>query len=124
MIRADLLSGGEISYLGAFATTEAAPMVGYAVLGREPGTGVLMALLVRPEFRRRGIGSQLLAAVGDCAVYLGYKRLRLRVRRSNGGAQALYAGLSFVREGTERGYYADGEDAILMTARLPLGGRG
>lgn len=113
--------GGEISYIGAFATTKEASLAGYAVLGRETAAALLMGLLVRPEFRRRGIGSQLLAAAGDCAVYLNYKRMRLRVRRSNAAAQALYARFSFVQDGTKTGYYADGEDAILMTAPLPFG---
>ncbi len=113
-----------ITYIGAFATSPGARMLGYAVLGREARhgakTGLLMGLTVRPEYRRRGIGSQLLAAAGDCAVYLGFKRMRLRVRRSNAAAFALYSGMSFAQEGVSRGYYSNGEDAILMSARLPF----
>ncbi|MCR5347868.1 MAG: GNAT family N-acetyltransferase [Fretibacterium sp.] len=112
-----------ISYLGAFSTGAGKKLLGYAVLGREKGEGLLMALMVRPELRRRGIGAQLLAAVGDCASYLGFVRLRLRVRRSNAPALALYRGMSFVQRSVSRRYYADGEDAIVMSARLPLENR-
>lgn len=113
-------SSAGITYLGAFATGPSQALLGYAVLGREKGEGLLMALIVRPELRRRGIGSQLLAAVGDCASYLGFDRLRLRVRRSNAPALALYKGMSFAQRSVSRKYYANGEDAILMSARLPL----
>ena len=72
VIRSDLSqdSNSELSYIGAFATNPSmeAPLLGYAVLGREKRLGVLMALLVDKHFQRRGIGSQLLLAVSDCAV--------------------------------------------------------
>ncbi|MCR4819108.1 MAG: GNAT family N-acetyltransferase [Fretibacterium sp.] len=109
-----------VTYLGAFATGPSQALLGYAVLGREKGDGLLMALIVRLEHRRRGIGSQLLMAVGDCASYLGFDRLRLRVRKSNVPAIALYEGMSFVQRSVSRKYYANGEDAIVMSARLPL----
>ncbi len=115
-------SSAGVTYLGAFATGPSQALLGYGVLGREKGDGLLMALIVRSELRRRRIGSQLLAAVGDCASYLGFDRLRLRVRRSNAPAIALYRGMGFAQRSVSREYYADGEDAIVMSARLPLGG--
>lgn len=122
VIRSDLNQGSqnEITYLGAFALTAEAPLLGYAVLGREKRDGLLMALIVDSIYRRRGIGRQLLAAVGDCAVYLNFRRLRLKVRKSNSPAIALYSQMSFVGETVRRGYYSNGEDAIIMSARLPL----
>ncbi|MBQ9564449.1 MAG: GNAT family N-acetyltransferase [Synergistaceae bacterium] len=125
VIAGDLKKDSEagISYLGAFATSPGAALLGYAVLGRDSKkAGLLMGLIVRAEYRRRGIGSQLLSAVGDCAVYLGFARLKLKVRRSNAVAQSLYRGMSFAQDGVIRGYYSNGEDAILMSARLPFRG--
>ena len=113
-------SNGEIIYIGAFATTTEAPLLGYAVLGREKRSGLLMALVVESLYRRRGIGRQLLMAVSDCALYLNLRRLRLKVRKSNSGAIALYTQMSFVGETVRRGYYSNGEDAIIMSAGLPL----
>jgi ribosomal-protein-alanine N-acetyltransferase len=42
----------------------------------------------------------------------------LEVRASNTAAQRLYAGAGFERRGKRRGYYADGEDAIVMGRSL------
>ena len=126
VIRSDLSqdSENETTYLGAFATTAEAPLLGYAVLGREKRAGLLMALVVDSIYRRKGIGRQLLMAIGDCAVYMNFRRLRLKVRKSNSGAIALYTQMSFVGETVRRGYYSNGEDAIIMSAGLPLRFRG
>lgn len=122
VIRADLGqdSQNETTYIGAFATTAEAPLLGYAVLGREKRAGILMWLLVDEKYHRQGIGTQLVLAVGDCAMYLNMKILRLRVRKSNDAAIGLYSSLSFRRERIREGYYSNGEDAIVMSAVLPL----
>ena len=122
VIRADLREGtaNEATYIGAFATTAEAPLLGYAVLGREGRAGLLAWLFVDRDYRRRGIGSQLLLAVSDCAVYMNFRVLRLRVRRSNAGAIALYTSVSFRAERVRQGYYSNGDDALVMSAVLPL----
>lgn len=122
VIRSDLEqnSNTETTYIGAFATTAEAPLLGYAVLGRENRTGLLMSLLVDRAYQRRGIGTQLLLAVSDCAMYLNFKRLQLKVRKSNTAAIALYTQMSFTGERIRRGYYSNGEDAIVMSAKVPL----
>ena len=122
VIREDLQSSSqnEMTYIGAFATTTEAPLLGYAVLGREKRVGILMLLIVDKDFQRQGVGTQLLLAVGDCAMYLHMRRLRLRVKKSNIGAIALYSKMSFISETVRRGYYSTGEDAIEMSAVLPL----
>ena len=81
-----------------------------------------MSLLVSRRFRRRGVASQLVMAAGDCAGYLGFKTLILRVRRTNIPAQNLYHkfNFEFPKNFVIRGYYSDGEDALVMSARLPL----
>lgn len=43
----------------------------------------------------------------------------LEVRASNAGAVSLYEKLSFTRTAVRRGYYSDGEDAIVMCKELP-----
>lgn len=122
VIKSDLSddSDNETTYIGAFATTTEASLLGYAVLGREKRTGVLMSLIVDKNFQRMGIGTQLLLAVSDCAVYLNFRRLMLHVRKSNSPAIALYTQMSFMTEKIRRGYYSNGEDAIVMSAKLPL----
>ena len=125
-------SNQELSYIGAFSNTENKELLGLAVIGRERDlkrnfqidakTGVLMSLLVARRCRRRGVASQLIMAAGDCAGYLGFKTLILRVRRSNIPAQRLYNKFNFTlpKNAVIRGYYSDGEDALVMAASLPL----
>jgi ribosomal-protein-alanine N-acetyltransferase len=71
---------------------------------------------VHPDWRRQGIGRQLLLAVVETGTALGARRLTLEVRAGNGVAQSLYRSFGFEAVGRRRAYYTDdGEDAIVMT---------
>lgn len=110
-------SGGP-SYLGAFALSAGSRLLGYAAMGHEDRFALLMGLVVRSEYRRRGIGTQLVLAVAECARSIGRTRLILRVRESNLPARSFYERLAFRRETTCVRYYSDGENAVRMG--LPL----
>jgi ribosomal-protein-alanine N-acetyltransferase len=93
-------------------------IVGYAV-GRIVGLeGELVSIAVRPELRRRGVGSALWTGLCDFFQRAGVKAVRLHVRLSNLVARAFYTKLGFEERGIERRYYADGEDAIVMRLEL------
>ena len=102
-----------LSYLGAFSRGAGSRLLGYAVMGHEAGFALLMGLMVLPKYRRRGIGTQLVLAVAECAHSMGRTRLILRV------GEALYEGLSFRRGATRARYYSDGENAVEMVLLLP-----
>lgn len=71
---------------------------------------------VHPEWRRRGVGPQLLMGVADLAREIGARRLTLEVRASNEAAQRLYERFGFEIVGRRPAYYTDnGEDALIMT---------
>jgi ribosomal-protein-alanine N-acetyltransferase len=71
---------------------------------------------VHPDWRRQGIGRQLLLNLVDLARTLGAARMTLEVRASNTPAQALYGGFGFEVVGRRHAYYTDdGEDALVMT---------
>ncbi|MYD29817.1 MAG: ribosomal-protein-alanine N-acetyltransferase, partial [Dehalococcoidia bacterium] len=53
---------------------------------------------------------------------LGAEAVTLEVRVSNGAARALYGGCGFEEVGERLRYYADGEDAVIMTLALAAGG--
>ena len=73
--------------------------------------GHLISMAVRSERRRIGIGTRLVQeATARCAG----EPLRLEVRVSNVGAQEFYFALGFNLIGRAKGYYHDGEDALLM----------
>ena len=117
----DLIAGdSSVSYIGAFAPSGDNILLGYAALGEENGNGLLMNLMVSPQYRRRGIGCQLVVASAELASDLGFLKLVLRVRLTNHAALALYRGLGFRCDATHDGFYSDGDVAGYMSAILPL----
>lgn len=71
---------------------------------------------VHPDWRRQGIGRQLLLALVDLSTEIGARRMTLEVRVSNEPAQALYHAFGFEIAGRRPHYYTDdGEDALVMT---------
>jgi ribosomal-protein-alanine N-acetyltransferase len=96
-------------------------VVGYAVAW---GTDEvhLANLAVVPEARRKGVGKQLLAAVIGYAGRAGAKSIYLEVRLSNTIARKFYAGYAFVPTYLRKGYYENGEDAVIMEKELEAGG--
>jgi len=74
---------------------------------------------VRPEFRRRGIAAQLLAAVLAEGRRNGARVAFLEVRAANVAAQLLYRSRGFQVTGRRRRYYNHPvEDALLMSLLL------
>lgn len=73
-------------------------------------------IAVHPDYRRRGIGRQLVARALLACVHKGAKSAFLEVRRGNLAAQTLYQQMGFAVVGERRRYYHDNnEDALLMT---------
>jgi len=91
-------------------------VIGYYGLWHVLDEGHITNIAVHPEYRRRGIGSQLLAHMISSAEQCGIFHLTLEVRTSNIPAQGLYAKHGFVSDGIRKRYYSDnGEDAVIMT---------
>ena len=71
---------------------------------------------VHPDWRRQGIGRQLLLNLVELSRAIGARRMTLEVRVSNEAAQALYRSFGFEAAGRRPRYYSDdGEDALVMT---------
>jgi ribosomal-protein-alanine N-acetyltransferase len=102
------------AYFLAFQHTQPVGYLGVAIL---VDAGHVMTVGVLPERRRRGIATALLA---EASLWLSTRQidaLTLEVRASNTPAQAFYARHSFAVDGVRPGYYADGEDALIMWKR-------
>lgn len=78
----------------------------------------LQIIATDPKWRRRGVGRALLTDVLGMAREEGAVVVHLEVRVSNDPAQALYEEFGFEVVGKRARYYADGEEALLMSLRL------
>jgi ribosomal-protein-alanine N-acetyltransferase len=71
---------------------------------------------VHPDWRRQGIGRQLLLNLVELSRTIGARRMTLEVRASNDAAQSLYRSYGFEEVGRRPRYYSDDdEDAIVMS---------
>ena len=76
----------------------------------------IATLATHGDFRRQGIGSELLAAALADGRKRGTRRAMLEVRESNLAAQAMYRKFGFEVTGRRASYYRDNaEAALLMT---------
>jgi ribosomal-protein-alanine N-acetyltransferase len=75
----------------------------------------IATIATHPDFRRQGIGEQLMIAALQSARVEGAMRAFLEVRSENMAAQAMYKKYGFVVAGVRPRYYKDNnEDAVLM----------
>ncbi|MBP3893236.1 MAG: tRNA (adenosine(37)-N6)-threonylcarbamoyltransferase complex transferase subunit TsaD [Atopobiaceae bacterium] len=70
--------------------------------------------------RHEGIASRLLARLAYDGQTLGATEITLEVHNGNEAARGLYESLGFEQVGMRRNYYGQGNDALIMTALLPL----
>lgn len=98
-------------------------IAGFAIAWFVRDEASILNIGVRPEHRRSGVASRLLAHILALAVRRGCTKVILEVRRSNTAATALYAKFGFALYGVRAGYYRDNhEDALLMKKCLPGNG--
>lgn len=80
----------------------------------------LNQIAILPEYRRKGYGNQLMKEMIQHAEEAMCENIMLEVRVSNQTAQAMYEAFGFLPLQVRKGYYDNGEDAIVMVK--PLGG--
>ena len=88
-------------------------MVGFVAGDPRPSQGFswIATIGVLPAYQRKGIGRALLRA---CEAQLKTPRLRLSVRASNQAAITLYEQENYRTMDIWKGYYDDGENAMVM----------
>jgi ribosomal-protein-alanine N-acetyltransferase len=90
-------------------------MVGFLIGMLElDGCGHVVAVAVRPEYRRRGLGRRMMEAIERDFINLGVNTIRLEVRTTNRIAQQLYLKLGYEIVQLLPRYYTNGEDGYLM----------
>ena len=90
---------------------------GYWVMGEECH---IVNIATHPDWRGRGLGQRMMDDMLARMVDQGVTEVTLEVRAGNVPAIALYTKFGFAEVGRRRRYYADGEDALLLT-RFGLG---
>lgn len=114
-----LIRSGLNSKLDAYFVYQGADgILGYSVLRVLSEEGEIQRIAVYPDFRRCGIGRELMDAMVSFSRRAGVREIALEVRESNGGARKLYESYGFWPEAIRRGYYHNPqEDAVIMWNR-------
>lgn len=81
--------------------------------------GHVISIAVLPEHHRKGIGYRLIQEATKAMSNYKAKECYLEVRESNLSAIQLYKKLGFEVARSIRNYYADGENALVMSLLLP-----
>jgi ribosomal-protein-alanine acetyltransferase len=94
-------------------------LAGYVFCAFAGGEIHVNKIAVDPSCRRRGIARVLMQEVFDLATRIRAEEIYLEVRPSNDPARNFYSSLGFRDVGRRPQYYADGEDALVMSLFLP-----
>ena len=94
---------------------ESGKMMGYGGMWLMHDIADITNIAVHPEYRREGIGKNILNLLIKIAKEKEMTAITLEVRESNIPAQKLYESAGFVRCGISKRYYQGREDAIIMT---------
>lgn len=117
--RYELAENRSAHFLVALAPAGDRRVTGYAGFWLVVDEAHIGTLAVQRAWRRRGLGERLLTALLREARALGALSVMLEVRPGNEAAKALYQKHGFEEVGRRKHYYQDnGEDALLLTAKL------
>jgi len=78
----------------------------------------ITAVAVHPDHRRLGLGRCVLNALLTTARTAGAELATLEVSSANGPARGLYASLGFAEVAVRRGYYRNGDDALIQLKKI------
>ena len=83
------------------------------------GEAQVLNVATHPEYRRLGLGREIMTKIIAHSVSCGAEYITLEVREGNAPAIALYHSLGFFAVGRIKGYYKDpSEDALVMKKEL------
>jgi ribosomal-protein-alanine N-acetyltransferase len=87
-------------------------VAGFGIMRYHDNDAHLMLFAVRPSYRRKGVGSALLAWLEAIAVTAGVELIWLEARSTNAEALAFYRASGYRVLDTMRRYYSGVEDAV------------
>lgn len=114
---AEALDNENAVYIGAFIENT---LCGIGSAYCVCGDAEIMNVAVCPEFRRKGVGKAIMAALEAALAAKNSEAITLEVAEDNLGAIALYESAGFCAVGTRKGFYR-GKNAIIMRSANALG---
>lgn len=113
-----LAAGYSFYFLAEEQSPKEQRVVGLCGCREVAGEGEISNVSVYPEYRRQGIGADLLQAVLAEGERRGITAFTLEVRCSNRAAIGLYESFGFEAEGCRKGFYdKPKEDGLIMWKR-------
>lgn len=110
-----------IRYAVSLVACEPENMVRGFIMGYTSGkTGAVYTLDVHPGYRRRGIGSKLLASLEEKLALLGAQAVRLEAALDRPEAVELYRKAGYQERELVRNYYGRGNHAVRMWKNLDV----
>lgn len=113
------IEGNEYAHM--FVMVENEHIIGYAGAWMVSDAATITKVTIMPPLQGRRLGKILLEDLLKRIENNGCLYITLEVRVSNLRAQNLYTSHGFKNKGIRKGYYDDGEDAIVMVKYLPGG---
>ena len=111
------IMAGQLSQPGVFGLLE---QRGGMILTRAAADEAeVLTVAVVPERRQQGLGAALVREAAAEALRRGARRVFLEVSTRNPAARGLYTSLGFTQVGRRAKYYANGDDALVMSLDLP-----
>lgn len=89
-------------------------ILGYAGFWLSYEFATITKVSINPALQKKGLGYYLFNVLMNIAKELGATSFSLEVRESNIAAQKLYLKSGYKKASIRKGYYSDGENAIVM----------
>lgn len=76
------------------------------------------SVFIKKEYRKQGLATMLITELEKALIEKNIEKIFLEVRLSNLSAQNLYLKYDFNKVRVRKGYYSDGEDAVILAKEL------
>lgn len=93
-----------------------AELAGFGIMTYSDSTANLDLLAVKPRYRHRRVGSQIVAWLSKVAADAGIENVFVQVRKLNPGAIAFYQRIGFQIIDEQARYYHGRESAVILCA--------
>lgn len=96
---------------------------GFGIMSYRKLKANLNLLAVHPEFRRLGVGKEILLTLEDKGLDLGQENFYVQVRETNQDAQRFYQRFGYEMIDRNQHYYKNRESAVILYKYYPGGRR-